>query len=196
MDLSELQRTMRMRCVRDGGDYVFRRVGEVRGRSVALGGEVARITASDGDVLDALLGEITMAWRDGILYAENVADADEMLGLYVIQRRIDLDYTVYDDLVDEEGSVRRFTSIEEASAYLEAALDEEYDTAMRSHNAHAAKWREEKERFEQRRAVLEEHGLWCEGVLREVDWMAREPQRGTTDEYRIVGIEESNWFQG
>jgi hypothetical protein len=184
------------RIVSEGTHYVLHHVAMTpHGRAILLDAASLSLETGTIDEMWNLLASLGQAADLPVLQQADLIAPEFYEGArFVVQRHYFNDYPTYTDFQGEDGLPLGFGTKEEAHAYIEKMLDSEYEAQQKQYEVDKAREDKIKEKFQARKAVLEEHGLWSEDALETQSWRAPRPAvRGKGDNYCVVLLEESTW---
>jgi hypothetical protein len=189
--------TRQWRIVTDGQLCAVRRVAlTADGHAVLLSDVAPPLEAARAADIQELLSALSEASRLPVLHRADLVTAEffETARFVVQQRSTYSDYPSFVDVNADDGALMHFVSSDAAQAYIRAICDAKFARDARTCEKTKKHNDREKELREARRDLLEKHGLWSDGALNNSAIHAtRHPERDD-DHYRVVPIEESDWF--
>lgn len=185
------------RIVRTGDVYSLRRVLLLEGGRVVGLGDSPRLTSSDVGQLCTTLAEIASAGEANVLQADQLLEPEYLeRAQFIIQQYQDWsDYPEWDDLLGDDQRPIAFPTEALAQAYINEMIDHAFALNLARHQREQEDLRHQTALYEARRALLVANDLWDEDAMNGfVGFDRRAPVRDTGEGYRVVPLEQSDWY--
>lgn len=175
----------------------LRRVALLASGRAALLGSEPLLEVDDLEEMRAMLDAIDEGVAAGPISTGDLVPLEfiEQARFVIQQRHYYRDYPEWSDLNDENERPLGFASEAEAQAHIDDMLDRAYESNLRRWQREQDELREARDLYARRCAVLEANGLWDEHALEgPLGFDRAAPVRASGEDYRVVAIEDSEWF--